>query len=36
MSKETVVQTIGVLVAVATVALTVVAVIAAILGFEPS
>jgi hypothetical protein len=35
MSKDTVVQTIGVLVAVATVVLTVAALIAAITGFEP-
>ena len=36
MTKETIVQTIGVLVAVATVAMTVVALIAVITGFEPS
>jgi hypothetical protein len=35
MKKETVVQTLGVLVALATLMLTVVAVIAVITGFEP-
>ncbi len=36
MTKETIVQTIGVLVAVATVAMTVASLIAVITGFEPS
>jgi hypothetical protein len=35
MTKETIVQTIGVLVAVATVVMTVAALIAVITGFEP-
>ncbi len=36
MTKETIVQTLGVLVAVATVVMTLAALIAVITGFEPS